>query len=120
MSLTPIEVVTHNAATYTTPLYRCRVKGADLTGMDLLLTMRQGKNVIELTNEDFGCIDIDSQRMEALIAFNLTQEQSAGFVEGWPVKVQLNAIDPQGVRAATNIAYTTFFEQLHKEVMPSA
>ena len=105
---------------FTTPLYRVHVRGADLTGLDLLLTLRQGWRVIELTDGDFGYVDIDPEKMEATLAFNLTQEQTAGFVVGWPVEAQLNVIDAQGCRAATNLGYTVFEEQLHREVMPSA
>ena len=98
---------------FTTPTYVAEIKGADLTDCTIVLTLKQGKQEVELTEFDNMEVDGDVTTFE----FTLTQEQSGLFNFGLPVEVQANVIDHSGYRVASNIDGTYLDRQLNKRVM---
>lgn len=86
-----------------TPTFRVLVHGADLTGCDVYLTLKQGRKTITVKNP---AIEIDGT--DATLTVTLTQEQTATFMEGRGVEVQVNAVDYNGYRIPTNIITVQF------------
>lgn len=100
---------------YTTPTIGVTIRGADLTGCDVCLTLRQGRTVLEFSTEDFVEVEVgeDSTRVE----LTLTQEQSAMFDARMPYEVEANVVDSNDFRAATGIKAGRFDRNLKNEVM---
>lgn len=103
---------------YTTPTLEVDVEGVALDGMDVVLTLRQGRTVLDVRSGDFSAYEIDGET--AHIEITLTQRQSAMFRAGEKVEVQLNFIDSNGYRGDTEIAETAFGRNLHERVMRNA
>lgn len=84
---------------YTTPTYVVGINGADLSNCRVFLTFRQGD--AEVTEDVTGTKrELETDRWA--VSVTLTQLQSAGFkVDGGPLRVQANAIDPNGYRVPT-------------------
>lgn len=97
---------------FTTPTYVAEIKGANLTDCTIVLTLKQGKREIELTEFDDMEVGEDTTTFE----FTLTQEQSGLFNFGLPVEVQANVIDYTGYRVASDIQGFRLDRQLLKEV----
>lgn len=83
---------------YTTPTMELVVQGIDLTASDVYVTMRQQGRELTIENAD---VALDGE--DTIITFSLTQEQSATFREG-RARLQVNWLDADGRRNATNIA----------------
>lgn len=82
---------------FTTPTIRAKID-ADLTGCDVYLTFRQGKN--ELTISSFDEIEV-SEGVTTL-TFTLTQQMTAMFCNRDLVRVRANIVDQAGYRVATS------------------
>lgn len=82
---------------YTTPTHRLRVKGVDLTGYDVLVTYRQRETIVTVKNP---AMEYDGT--DTVLSVPMTQLQTGGFMNG-SAQVQVNVIDYNGYRAATNI-----------------
>lgn len=95
---------------YTTPTIELIIGGADLTGCDVLLTLRQGgkRLTVRVDESDDWTVGDGS----ASGSVTLTQEQTASFDEGEDVEVQANVIDPNGNRFATEIVRCRFGRNL--------
>ena len=77
---------------YTTPTQTIKVKGIDLTGYDVTVSLRQLIGVTQNAHEvDIGgdAVSLALDGSDTAVTFTLTQEQSGGFVRGW-VDVQVN------------------------------
>lgn len=99
---------------YTTPTYLARISGADLTGARIVLTLKQGRTVLNFTDEDF-----DSRTDEdgvALVEVTLSQVQSAKFCENIPIKAQVNVIDSNEYRVASDVVSTQLKQQTDRRV----
>ena len=94
---------------FTTPTITLEV-GADLTGCDAYLTLRQGFETLTIRLDTLDDWTVTSEGATASVT--LTQRQSARFGEGKPVEVQANVIDQNGYRAATDIVMAVFDRQL--------
>ena len=103
---------------YTTPTLEVDVEGVDLEGMDVILTLRQGRRLLDVKASSFSAYETDGET--AHIEVTLTQQQSALFRAGEKVEVQLNFIDSNGYRGDTTIAETSFGRNLHEQVMRHA
>lgn len=95
---------------YTTPTVALTVSGADLTGCEVLLTLRQGGKRLTLTASDSGDWTVGEGSSTGTVT--LAQEQTALFEEGKDVEVQANVIGPDGRRAATGIVLCRFERNL--------
>lgn len=82
---------------YTTPTHRLRVKSVDLTGYDVLVTYRQRENGVTVKNP---AMEYDGT--DTVLSVPMTQLQTGNFMNG-SAQVQVNVIDYNGYRAATNI-----------------
>ena len=82
---------------FTTPTHRLRVKAVDLTGCDVLVTYRQREISVNITNP---AMEYDGT--DTVLSVPMTQLQTGGFING-RAEVQVNVIDSNGYRAATNI-----------------
>ena len=96
---------------YTTPIIPMTVD-ADLTGFTIKVSFTQGsqkvtKVVTEIEVED----DVTS------FSVPLTQQESGKFSATSQVQVQVNAIDANGTRLATDIEMINIFENLLPEVL---
>lgn len=84
------------------------VSGAYLIDMDILVTLKQGYQKVEIVPE----LGEDGKTL----TFKLTQEQTGMLGEG-QVAMQVNAVSPNGDRIASNVVYFMMGENLHDEVM---
>ena len=86
---------------FTTPRILVRIDGADLTGCDVYVTLWQGANAITIKNPPMAI-----NGTVAVAEVRLTQEQSARFRADLSVLAQVNVVDSNNYRAATDIAGT--------------
>ena len=93
---------------YTTPTLTVQIQGADLTGCDIWLTFRQGRN--EISVKEFESVEIGEDA--TTLTLSLSQIQTAQFETNSHVYVQANVVDPNGYRAATDIGEVAFGRQL--------
>lgn len=95
---------------FTTPTLAVTIGGADLTGCDAWLTLRQGDAslTLRLDGSDGWSVGEGS----ATGSVTLTQEQTALFVADRDVEVQANVIDANGYRWATEVATCRFGRNL--------
>lgn len=96
---------------YTTPTVTLTVD-ADLTGMDVYVTLEQGQTT--LTIEDAAVTVEDGT---STIEVTLTQEQTATFRRG-SCDVQVNWMDVRGARSATVVRSIPIGTQLLDAVLP--
>ena len=96
---------------FTTPTVELTVEGVDLTDSDVYVTIWQKGR--ELTVED---ADVTLDGEGTVIAFALTQEQSATFHAG-SAKVQVNWIGTDGHRNATTIEEMSVTQNLLNRVI---
>ena len=94
---------------YTTPTITLEVENADLTGQDVYVTLEQTGVELTKSGED---LTITTQGDNTIIVFALTQVESAYFDYGKKAQVQVNFINSDGLRDATNIAQISVFKNL--------
>lgn len=82
--------------------------GTFLTGMNVVVTLTQGWQKFDIV----PTVDEDNRTL----SFRLTQEQTSAFAVG-AVQMQVNAIDANGNRIASNVMKFTIGENLHDEEM---
>lgn len=103
---------------YTTPTKTMRVKGIDLTGYDVAVSIRQrigvtmNAHVVDIEGDQVA-LSLDGS--DTLVTFTLTQEQSGGFVRGY-VDLQVN-YGSGSTRMATTITTDYMDENLKNGVM---
>lgn len=85
---------------YTTPTQVLVIDKPELIDTQLYVTYKQNNKILTVSGDD---LDIETTTTGIQIFVELTQLQTAGFVVG-PVLVQVNWIDSDGVRGATDIA----------------
>lgn len=95
---------------YTTPTLTLTV-GADLTGMDVYVTIQQGSTLV--TIED---AEMEYDGGKTTIAVTLSQEQTALFSRG-SCDVQVNWLDLRGKRNATIVRSIPIGTQLLDSVL---
>ena len=100
-----------NIARGTTPTITVRLPyPVDLTGTEVFATLKQDEHSLRKTGEDLTV----TARM---VRFELTQEESLGFVAGVNALLQLNWVYPNGNRGATKIISIPVTENLEGEVL---
>ena len=97
---------------WTTPTQPILVRGADLTACDVRVTLAQAGVRYDLA-PDGMTYDADSG---TLLVVRLTQEQTGALAPG-AARLQVNAIDSAGYRAATKIYRVSIGQNLLEEVM---
>ena len=103
---------------YTTPTISLTVEGVDLSGMDVYVSLEQGKTELTKTGTDLIIEPIVGEgTTDTSITLTLTQEESAAFDFGKSVSVQVNFIDSSGVRDATEIKTIPVMRNLLDEVI---
>ena len=99
---------------YTTPTIQIRVKGIDLTeGYRVLVTLRSLGTDITVDGPPMTLDGTDT-----LIEVQLSQEQTAQLYESTPVHVQVNWVDREGMRNATERATLDVAGNLLDKVVP--
>ena len=102
---------------YTTPEDTFVIHGVDLTGCDVVVSYRQlighSTNAHQLDIDD---PEVSFDGTDTTLTVRLTQEQTGGFQAG-QCMVQVNWIDPDGVREATEIATARVPDNLLRAVM---
>lgn len=96
---------------YTTPTHRLRVKGVDLSGYDVLVTYRQRESSVTVINPT-----MEYDGTDTVLSVPMTQLQTGGFMNG-RAEVQVNVVDYNGYRAATNIRLFTLRDNLLNKVV---
>lgn len=85
---------------YTTPSIPLLVKGIDLTdGYDVYVTLEQENIELTKSGQDISMV---KKTNDTEVTIVLTQEESAMFRWNASVMIQVNFIDSDGVRDATN------------------
>lgn len=92
---------------FTTPTIVFEV-GADLTGCDVYLTLRQGHRELTITDLE----DVSVSDGITTFSVTLTQEQSARFADNRLIETQANIVDQSGYRVATDVATISIGRQL--------
>lgn len=100
---------------YTTPTLTIIVEGIDLTAMDVRVTLKQGKRSLTISNPEMEAVT-EEGRTDTKLDVTLTQEQTALF-EAVPLKVQVNFIDVDGARDATECKTVDVWPNLLPEVI---
>ena len=95
---------------FTTPTLALSVTGADLTGCAAWLTLAQGAQNITIRLDSLE--DWAATAEGATATVTLTQAQTATFVPDEPVECQVNVVDANGYRFASDIATRTFGRNL--------
>ena len=86
---------------YTTPTIQLTIAGIDLTGTDVYVTFSQGERTLTIT--DPALVYDSSNGGLTTIYVPLTQAQTAKFNVSSPVNVQVNWIDSNEMRNATDV-----------------
>ena len=104
---------------YTTPTIYLTVENVDLSGQkDVYVSLEQFGLELTKSGEDITVsTTTHDQITDTNISVPLTQEESAAFEFGKEVQVQVNWIDSQGVRDATEIKKIKVFRNLLDEVI---
>lgn len=84
---------------YTTPTITLRIKGKDITGADVYVSIEQGATKLTKKND----FNVTSDGTNTTIELVLTQQESALFNYSHGVEIQVNWIDDEEVRGATTI-----------------
>lgn len=102
---------------FTTPTITLKVKGIDISQTDAYVTIKQ--NTLELTKTGAD-LSISTETIQGvtntLIAFTLTQEETAAFAQDRTAKIQVNWYS-NGIRLATEKKAVIFSENLLDEVI---
>lgn len=96
---------------YTTPTHGLRVKNCDLRGCDVMVTYRQRGNAVTITNP---AMEFDGT--DTTLTVELSQLETGGFGNG-RAEVQVNAVDQNNYRAASNILLITLRDNLLAKVV---
>ena len=102
---------------YTTPTQVLTCKGVDLTGCNVWVTYSQGLQQGTVTPANNVCtiradaLTVESDGTDTTIEVPLTQLQTARFATG-RANVQVNWMDSDNVRGATNIGHFTVDQNL--------
>lgn len=99
---------------YTTPTLHLTIENIDLTGQEIYVTLEQGKKEITKSGEDLT-VTLDGE--DTKIEFTLSQEESASFAYSRSAQIQVNWINQNGARGATNIAQIAVLRNLLDEVI---
>lgn len=103
---------------YTTPAIRLSVKGADLTGKNVYVSLKQGDLKMLKTGSDLTVsVATVDDRPVTTIALSLTQEESSVFKYGVSVDVQVNWISSDGIRGGTGIKQISVKQNLLDSVI---
>ena len=100
---------------YTTPTLTIVVEGIDITAMNVYVTLKQGKRTLTISDPEMQTETV-GQRTDTRLDVTLTQEQTALF-EAVPLKVQVNFIDVDGARDATECKVVDVWPNLLPEVI---
>lgn len=102
---------------FTTPTITLKIKGIDISQADAYVTLKQGQ--LELTKTGAE-LSISTETIagvtNTLIAFTLSQEETASFTKDRTAKIQVNWYDA-GIRLATEQKAVIFGENLLDEVI---
>lgn len=106
---------------YTTPTITLIIEGVDIFDNDIYVSLEQREpKLVELTKTG-GDLDVRTEvvgeRTDTIIDCYLTQEETAGFDIRTKVAVQVNWIDGDGVRAATEMAFLRIAPNLLDKVL---
>lgn len=89
---------------YTTPTITLTVKGKNLIGYDIYASLEQGDLKLERTGQD---LTVSTETVDGvtntIVEFELTQAESGAYTYGKKANAQINWIDENGKRKATNI-----------------
>ena len=99
---------------YTTPTKRLRVKNIDLTRMRVWVTFSQNRFSQSVTKIDCP-MELDGN--DTLITVTLTQSETAKFYTNEKVKIQVNYMDANGNRQATDVIFENVTDNLLKKVV---
>lgn len=99
---------------YTTPTITLTVEGVDLTSADVYVSMEQGSLKFVKSGD---AITKTYNDPDTTITVTLTQEESAKFVEKQAVSVQINWIEADGKRSATQVKGISVARNLLDEVL---
>lgn len=99
---------------YTTPTISLVVEGVDITDKDIYVSLEQGLTELTKTGSD---LIVEAEEADTKISLTLTQTESALFDYNKNVSVQVNWIDSDGVRAATEIKTIGVMRNLLDEVI---
>ena len=103
---------------YTTPTITLIVEGVDLTGKDIYATLEQGcRELTKKGSEMTVTTEAVDDRTDTVLTMVLSQEESASFDFNRNADVQVNWIESNGVRAATEIKSIKVMRNLLGEVI---
>lgn len=85
---------------YTTPTFTLTLKNVNLTGYQIYVSIQQGSTIITL---DYENISLNIVNGNSVLTFELTQEESSKFDYHNKANVQVNAINSDNHRVATDI-----------------
>lgn len=100
----------------TTPTYTLFVKGYDLTGTTVFVTIKNTMRKLVLSGER---LSVTGGEEESIVAFGLTQEETLSLMEG-TAQIQVRFIDSAGVAYATEIGRVTVGKVLQEGVIEYA
>lgn len=98
---------------YTTPTIALLVEDRELFGTQMYVTIKQGSRTITVPYDEMTQEQTDTGVM---LTVDLTQLQTAGFDPG-RAQIQVNWLDADGLRGATEIAFITITDNLLTQTM---
>lgn len=102
---------------YTTPTITLTVENVDISAFDVFVTLEQGKTELTKSGADLNITtEVVSQNVNTIIAFTLSQTESASFDYSRYVNVQVNWIK-NGIRLATEIETIEVMRNLLDQVI---
>lgn len=103
---------------YTTPTIYLTVEEHDLSGMDVYVSLEQGNIELTKSGDDITVTTTTHDQVtDTNISVPLTQQETAAFNFDGKVSVQVNFINSQGVRDATEIKKVSVFRNLLDKVI---
>lgn len=99
---------------YTTPTKRIRVKGVDLTRMRVWVTFAQKKLLKAITKVDCP-MELDGE--DTIVSVTLTQSDTAKLHIDESVEIQVNYMDANGNRQATDAVSEPVTDNLLRKVL---
>lgn len=85
---------------WTTPTFTLTVKNVNLTGYQIYVTIKQGESVVTI---DYTDVTLNIVAENSILSFTLSQQDSAKFDFRNKANVQVNAINSDNHRVATDI-----------------